>query len=315
MSDDKLVVLNRAPQELVVAKKVAALSRLFRLKPKTLELVSKSTHKEGAVPGTFRVTSTNEKFNEMRAVILFEPVEQREKYRKGEYTKDSKECFSLDNLQPHIKAKNPPALYCETCPFGDIGWVKYREAKAKGVSGDALSALVPACRKYWHLFIASRETQMPYYFNVKGSSVKPFEDAMENFADLFQKIIQSIKNENKVIAASNAKLTEGQVPVALKPLPQSIGDIIYYISFTMYSFQKNGGQFMLGMKDFKVMSPEDRAEFGKIISDIDERRKANLVQTQEESEAEAEVDASVNEAPAQQTTEQRVAEQNSQIQI
>src|ERR1700758_1040349 len=92
----QLVVLNRAPQAMVVAQRVNALSRLFTLKPKTLELVSKSTRQEGATPGTFRVVSTNETIGkEMRAVILFEPMEQREKYRKGEYTKDSKECFSL----------------------------------------------------------------------------------------------------------------------------------------------------------------------------------------------------------------------------
>jgi len=80
----QLTVLNRAPQELVVAQRVNALAKLFQLKPKTLELVSKSTRQEGAEPGTFRVTSTNEKFKELRAVILFEPLEQREKYRKGE---------------------------------------------------------------------------------------------------------------------------------------------------------------------------------------------------------------------------------------
>jgi hypothetical protein len=309
----QLTVLNRAPQELVVAQKVTALSRLFQLKPKTLELVSKSTRQEGAIPGTFRVTSTNESFKEMRAVILFEPVEQRQHYRKGEYTKDSKECFSLDNVQPHPKAKNPPALYCASCPLGDSMWVKYREMKAKGVTGDALSAYVPACQKFWHLFIASRETQRPYYFNVKGGSVKPFEDAMQNVADLFQMIVQNIKAENKQKAIKGEPLT---------PMPQSVGDIIWYISFTMYAWQTSGGPFKLGMKDFKVMTPEDRKDFGQIIEDIKKRREQGQLQTQEASEQE-EADAAVNEAPSGairtadvvsvQTNE--VIEKNKQIQI
>src|ERR1700678_2342480 len=153
----QLTVLNRAPQGLVVAQRQNALSKLFQLKPKTLELVSKSTRQEGAEPGTFRITSTNEKFKELRAVILFAPLEQREKYRKGEYTKDSKECFSLDNVQPHPKARTPFALYCANCPMGDLNWVKYREAKAKGISGEALAAFLPPCRKFWHLFIAMRD--------------------------------------------------------------------------------------------------------------------------------------------------------------
>ena len=316
MSDSPLVVLNKAPQELVAAQKVNALSRLFVLKPKTLELVSKSTQQDGAIPGTFRVTSTNENFKEMRAVILFEPVEQREKYKKGEYSKDSKECFSLDNVQPHIRAKNPPALYCKNCPDGDINWVKYREAQAKGITGNELAAYQPPCRKYWHLFIASRDTQRPYYFNVKGTSVKPFETAMQNVADLFQMIIQNIKAENKAIKLENAKMPEGMEPKALKLLPQSVGDIIWHISFTMYAFQKNGGQFMVGMKDFKVMAEEDRAEFGAILQDFIARRSAGQIQSQEASEAEEE-QAVVTESPASRvaTAQAEVIQQNSQIQI
>jgi len=310
----QLTVLNRAPQELVVAQRVNALAKLFQLKPKTLELVSKSTRQEGAEPGTFRVTSTNEKFKELRAVILFEPLEQREKYRKGEYTKDSKECFSLDNVQPHPKARTPFALYCANCPMGDnVNWPKYREAKAKGISGEALSAYLPPCRKFWHLFIASRETQRPYYFNVKGGSVKPFEDAMQNVADLFQMIIQNMKAENKTHAAKG----EPQVP-----LPTSIGDIIWHISFTMYAWQQNGGQFKLGMKDFKVMSEEDRKDFGKIIEDVKARREAGQLQTQEASEAEEEAAVvsepaagSIPVAQVTSVTTNEVAEKNKQIQI
>jgi hypothetical protein len=299
MSDNPLVVVNNTvPQELVIAKKVNALSRLFTLKPSILELVSKASRQEGAKPGTFRVTSTNEAFTEMRAVIVLEPVEQREMYRRGEYTKEAKECFSLDNVQPHSRAKNPPALYCSTCPMGDVMWDGWRKAKDRGVSGEALSALTPRCRRYWHLFLVERATKTPYYMNIKGTSVKPFESAMQNVARLFQMIIANIKAE---IKAGNDVV-----------MPSSIGEVIWKISFTMYPELKTG-TWQTGFKDFKVMSPEDAAEFGQIYADIVSRKQE--VQTQEAAEAEAEL----VEAPAASTTagpvSVSVTEQNKQIQI
>lgn len=282
MNNELTVLNNSVPQEIVVAKKVSALSRLFTLKPATLELVSKSTRQENATPGTFRVTQTNEAFKEMRVVMITEPVEQRELYKKGEYTKDSKLCFSLNNIQPHPKAKQPPALYCASCPMGDLSWQKYRDAKAKGITGDALSALIPPCRLYWHLFIADRNTKMVYFLNLKGTSVKPFEVAMQNVARLFQLMISNIKADIK--AGKDVKM------------PDSIGDLIWKISFTMYPELKNG-TWQAGFKDFKVMTNEDAAEFGQILADINARRQAGNLQTQEASEAE-ETDAAVSEAPA-----------------
>src|ERR1700676_5028226 len=126
--NNELVVLNNNAK-IAVAQKTNALSRLFQVKPATLELVSKASRQEGAIPGKLRVVQTNEHFDTMRAVILFEPTEGRKKYRKGEYSKDALECFSYDNVQPSSRAKNPPALYCASCPFGDMMWIKYREAK------------------------------------------------------------------------------------------------------------------------------------------------------------------------------------------
>lgn len=315
MSEALTVVNNQAPLARVEAQR-NALSRLFQLKPATLELVSKSTRQEGAVPGTFRDTSTNEKFETMKAVILFPPVEQRALYTKGEYSRDAKQCFSLDNVQPHAKAKDPKAMYCNTCQFGDLGWNKYREAKAAGVKGDALSALVPQCKKYWHLFIANRATQMPYYFNVKGTSVSPFEQGMQNIARIFSLIISNIKLENQKINAENAKLVGDEGKKPLLALPQGVEDIIWQISFTMFAHQpEKGGQFVLGLKDFAVMKPEDQAEFGAILQDFIARRNAGKIQSQLESEAEAA--ATESNAVEASTTEatSTVAEQNAKITI
>ena len=71
---------------------------------------------------------------------------------------------------------------------------------------------------------------------------------------------------------------------------------------------------MVGMKDFRVMTEEDRSEFGQILQDFIARRSAGQIQSQEASEAE-EVAAAVSEAPAAQQKTAAVKEQNSQIQI
>src|SRR5208337_55458 len=137
---------------------------------------------------------------------------------------------------------------------------------------------------------------------------KPFEDAMQNVAGLFQMMVQNIKAENKEKAKLGHPLTK---------MPETVGDAIWHISFTMYARQTNGGPFFLGMKDFKVMTEEDRADFGKIIADIQARREANQLQTQEASEAEEEV-AGLTEAPAAEVVSVQtnaVAEANAKIQI
>jgi hypothetical protein len=318
-TENPLVVLqNKENDALAIAtKKIDSLSRLFQLKPSILELVSKSSRQEGAKPGLFRVTSTNEHFETMRCVILFEPVEQREKYRKGEYTKDSKLCFSLDNYQPHPKAKEPPAMYCATCPDGErivngvsLAWEAWRRAKAAGLSGDNLAAYMPKCRKFWHLFLADRATKMPYYFNVKGTSVKNFEDGMQNMARIFAMLYQQIKQDNIKLAAENKPLL---------PMPTAVGDLIWHVSFTMYVFQVGGGPFQVGFKDFTMMKPEDQAEFGKILQDFTARRNAGNIQSQESAEQEAEATASVVEQPSNSATagpvSTTVAEANAKIVI
>src|ERR1700676_265831 len=308
MSDELTVVNNPVPAEALVAQRFNSLSKLFQLRPKSLELVSKSTQQAGAEPGTFRVVSTNEKFKELRAVMLYAPIEQRSKYRKGVFSADAKDCFSLDNVQPHPKAKNPPAMYCASCPDGDIRWVTYRDAMKRGISGEALAAFLPPCRKFWHLFLAARDTLVPYYFNCKGSSVKPFEAAMQEVAELFMKMNQNILNQNKEKAAKGEPLL---------PVPTDPNDLIWHISFTMYTWQKNGGVFMLGMKDFKVMNEEDKATFGKILADYAARRAAGAIQSQEAAEQEA-ADAAVSKPASESSAPSaasEVAAKNKQIQI
>lgn len=297
--------------EMKVAKQQRALSQLFQLKPAQLELVSKATRQAGAIPGKFRNTSTNQHFDEMRVVLLFAPTEQRQLFRKGEYQGDAKLCFSLDNVAPHPKAKEPKALLCEICEFGDKNWAVYREAKKNGVKGDQLSALAPPCKKFWHCFLADRNTQEPYYFNVKGLSVSPFVEGMQNVARIMNALVSNIKLENAQIRKANEGLPPEQRKPEL-PVPGAVDDVIWQISFTMYVTQQaGGGQYVLGLKDFKYMNEEDRKDFGALLQTFIAKREAGAIVSQVDVEAEAE--AAVAEAPA--SSADAVAKQNAQIEI
>src|SRR6185295_9870331 len=247
---------------------------IFKARPQNLELVQRTTRQEGAIPGKFRVIATNEHMDEIRVVLLAVPLEQREWYSGAEFSKDSKQCFSLDNVQPHPKAKNPPALYCATCPKGDINWEKWRKShKAEDL---------PPCSMYYHLYLAERTTQTQYYFNVKGTSVMPFKNAMETqMGPLLQKILADIRAKNKVrgytfvpsknifVDTPDFVVPEGKTKEPALPLPN-----IFDVSFTMFvTSREKGGPPVLGVKDFKLMNDADRAEFGALYQ---ERVQRNL---------------------------------------
>jgi hypothetical protein len=279
MSQD-LVVLNS--NQALAQGGLGLDSRLFKLKPATLELVQSTTKQEGAIPGKLRVTATNEHFEEMKVVMLVPPIEQRAKYKKGkDFSRDAKECFSLDNVQPHAKAKNPPALYCATCPAGDINWEKWRKTKDP--------ADLPSCSKYWHLALADRTTQMIYYFNVKGTSITYFEQAMQNLARLINQMEMNVRAENKQLKAAYDKAVaetpaDGQKPEApvYKPMPN-----IFDITFTIYPVKSKDDVFVVNFKNFLALRPEDRSEFGALYLDFVTRKAQGNVATAEESEAEA----------------------------
>jgi len=276
-------------------------SRLFKLKPATMELVQKTTRQEGAQPGKFRITATNEHFESLRVVLLGEPSEQREYYLKGnDFSKDSKLCFSLDNVTPHARAKDPQGMNCATCPKGDINWKKWYQTKKPED--------LPPCRKYWHCVLADRATQMIYYFNVKGTSVSPFEQSMQNLARLFAAIQANVIAQNKKLKADfDNALTARKENDTMPTEPAYVAmPNIFDITFTLYSYQKEkGGPFIVGCKDFAQLKPEDRASFGSLFLDFQERKQSGQVQDQMAAEAEA-AEAAVNgpaTTPAPQTQE------------
>ena len=277
---------------------------IFRARPSMLELVHKSSRQENVKYGEFRVISTNEHLGTtIRAVLLAVPQEQREWFVDSKiFTKENKGCFSLDGIQPHPRAQQPPALWCKTCPKGDVNWTTWRKTKNP--------ADLPPCGAYWHLLIAERTQQTPYFLNVKGKSYLPFKQAMEQqMSGLLAKLMANVKAENKARGYTLVSLrqgngpvyqefrpTEGFVPPPTGQLPQLPMPNIFDISFDIFSHSKDGGPFQMGFKNFALMKPEDRAEFGQLYLDI-VANKAEVEQAYSEEQAAAEA---VTEAPAQQ---------------
>jgi hypothetical protein len=287
LSDDKLVVLNNQ-NPLAPQGGVGLGTQLFRVKPSHFELVPKSTRQDGAIPGTIRNMASGQRMgvedangnivkDEVKLVLLAVPQEQREYYLNDgkTYSKDMKECFSLDNVQPHARAKNPPAMFCASCPMGDINWKKWRE-------GGKTPDLLPKCQAYWHLFVGERNTQTPYFTNIKGKSVKLFRDAMETqLGPLLQKLESNAVMLNRTRGYKYNKntrvfefvgLPEGQTEQQpAMPLPN-----IFDIVFTAYSTKDKAGDIVWGFKDFMQMKPEVREEFGSLYAEFLQRNAERM---------------------------------------
>jgi hypothetical protein len=259
--------------------------RLFnKLKPATLEVVAKSTQQEGATPGRLRIRETGEQFDEMQLVLLTNPTEQRELYNsKTSFSADNKICFSLDNLQPHVRAREPQALQCKTCPKGDVNWATWRKNK--------IPENLPPCKKYWHLVVADRRTQMIYYFNVKGIGISPFELQMQNLFRLIMSMEANVKADNKKLIAED--------PAAvLKPMPN-----IFDVTFTLTPTQlEKGGPWVPKFSKFVALKEEDREDFGNLYLDYINNRAQAKAEAEEPTE-EVEAAAAVSEAPARAEVE------------
>jgi hypothetical protein len=219
------------------------------------------------------VTQTNEHFDEMQVAMLFPPVEQMAYFEGDDFSKEAKLCFSLDCQKPHDKAAVPQAMACSridektgrriiVCPKAD--WSKYRQTKVR--------ADMPKCKNYYHVVLADRATQMPYYMNARGASIEPFKQAMQNVARLIAKM-----------QAAGQKPNIFDVSFKIYPVEQKTTKGVYYI---------------YGFKEFAPIAVEDRAKFGDLFLDFAARRAQGLVQDAAASEDAAAVEASVAEAPS-----------------
>ena len=289
MSNELVVLNNDALQTGGVGLGAA----IFKARPQYLELVQKTTRQEGAIPGKFRNVNTGDHYDEMRIVLLGVPQEQREKYdNSGIFSKEHKDCFSLDNIQPHARAKNPPALYCATCPDGDVRWKKWRETH--------LAADLPPCSMFYKVFLADRTTQTPYFLALKGKSVMPFKAAMETqLAGLLQKVMADVRAKNKLrgytyvprtglfVPTPDFPLAAGENRALPLPLPN-----IFDISFTIFvTTKEQGGVPVVGCKDFKLMAEADREEFGALYLELTKQRPDTSAAEEEAQQVAAAVSA------------------------
>jgi hypothetical protein len=288
---------------------------IFRPKTAYMELVQKTSRQENVKFGEFRDISTNEHFGSViRVVLMGVPQEQREWFEGADFKASNKQCFSIDGITPHGRAQNPPAMFCKTCPKGDLNWITWRKTK------DAKD--LPPCGAFWHLHIATRTTQKPYFINVKGTSYKPFKDAMETkMAGILSSLMANVKAENKKRGYTLINLQDGEngpVYQEFRPtpgftLPEGVTEQqkpeafpnIFDVSFDMIAASKNGGPYVMSFQNFKYMNAEDRAEFGSLYLDIMQQKQEAAEQYAENIEAEAE---RVVTEPAASTATQPVGE-------
>ena len=268
---------------------------IFRARPSIIELVQKTSRAENVVYGEFRVVSTNAHLGKViRVVLLAVPQVQREWFKeKNVFTKENRKCFSIDGVRPFAHALEPPAAFCGTCPKGDINWATWRKTHDPND--------LPSCGAYWNLLVADRQTQRPYYLNIKGKSFKPFKDAMEQqLSGLLQDIFANVRAENKKRGFTFVKAEERFVPTpgydgTLQiPLPMPN---IFDVSFDITSNNVNspgGSSFVMSFSKFAMMSEEDKAEFGQLYLDT----TASKIAMREAAVAEQDNDDDVVEAPA-----------------
>jgi hypothetical protein len=246
---------------------------LFLPKPATIELVQKTTRQEGAIPGKLRITSNNEHLDELHVVLLDEPRPQMACFEGDEFSQSSKICFSTTCDTPHELAQIPQALRCSIIKNGKriyvckkADWSKYRQTKKRED--------MPKCREYYHLILIDRVLKLPYYLNVRGTSLDNFRVAMQEVGRLALKMQAAGENPNIF-------------DISFKIFPRPVTD-------------KKGVYYVLGFKDYAPIKKEDREKFGALYMEFLKRRTAFQEEAEaQEAAAEAEaVSADTTEAPA-----------------
>lgn len=200
------------------------------LKPGNIRIQQPTSKAEGTV-GMLRISETGQEFKEMQLVLLFEPVTRRSLYEGDDFSADNLICFSLDNVAPHKNAKVPQAMECVGCEKGS--WARYRETNDRRD--------IPPCRSYEHLLVVDRITQLPYYLDVRGTSLDK---------QLQQGYWRGMQNIARLMALAQS---------------QHQNPSVFDFSFTLFTNKVQGKPYYtLGFKDFALIKEEDRAKFGNI---------------------------------------------------
>lgn len=236
-------------------------SRLFRLKPATININQPNTQVEGAVPGRLRINETGDQFDKLFVTLLMMPQERRDYYvgEKGQLnrTRENLMCFSRDMIRPHEKARIPQAQLCKSCPKAD--WTKWRQTQSKDD--------IPPCDAYFYALLIDTEYQLPLQMYIRSKGKQPFEQGMQELARKF-KLLQ-VEKEKKG-----------------EPKPN-----IFDIRFTLSTQKIQTGKlfsYVPKLSEFKVISEEEKQAFGQIYLDF-----VNRGQTADDGAADdAEIDQS-----------------------
>jgi hypothetical protein len=262
MSNTNLAVLNN---QTALAKPTGGLgidfsSKLFQLKPATLSINQPNTQAEGAIKGHLRISETGDQFPELFVTLLVMPTERRQWYagETGQLNRSPENlmCFSNDLVKPDIKAKVPGALKCEGCPKAD--WTKWRQTKQK--------ADIPPCESFIYALLIDTKYKMPLQYYVRSKAKQPFEAGMKNLARKLYMMQQQGLNPN-----------------------------LFDVGFKLSTKRVQNGQtvsWVPELSDFRIISDEEREEFGEIYKQFVNRSTKAADQSAEAEAADqiAEVD-------------------------
>lgn len=240
----ELTVLNNQNTSLAVPGGLGVdfSSKLFQLKPATININQPNTTAEGAIKGKLRISETGDQFDEMFVALLLMPQEQRSYYvgESGQLnrTPDNLHCFSRDMQFPDKAAKYPQAQSCATCPRAS--WDLWRKTKLK--------TDIPACDAYYYALFIDTVYKMPLQMFIRSKSKQPFEAGMQNVARTLAKLKATGKNPN--IFDIGFKLTTKKIQTGNLP------------------------SYILNLSDFRVITDEEREQFGDIYLQYTNRNKA-----------------------------------------
>lgn len=265
----ELTVINNAPTSIQQGGLgIDFSSKLFALKPVTINIVQPNSTAEGALKGHLRISETGMQFRDMDVTLLKMPVEQRS-YYIGEpgnlnRTPDNLMCFSRDMVEPDRSAKMPQSLKCANCTKAD--WVPYRKEKAAGRNPG--KDLIPPCDAFYYSVFIDTVLKMPMQMYIRSKSKQTFEAGMQNVA----RTLMMMKSQ-------------GQEP--------NIFDVRFRLSTKLIK-TGNFSSYVLDISDAKAITEDQREEFGAIYQQYVNRNNRSL-----EEEAAAQIDqatASVDSA-------------------
>lgn len=164
--------------------------KLFQLEPATIS-ITKDT-------GRYKINDTGDTFEEMFVTLLSKPEENRSYYigdkEDMNRTAENLVCFSTDMIEPSERSKIMQAPKCEGCPRSS--WESYRKAKADGITGKALKALIPPCEAYYRVDMIDTVYKMPLRMYVRSTRRDEFEKGMKKVARQIMMMRAQGKNPN-----------------------------------------------------------------------------------------------------------------------